>query len=537
MRQSWCTTNDAVKNTQGQLSHCNSGLLSFAFVEGRVPRVRLNRSTLQRVQSMTTSRPTQEVISLLLQPDPPIIESLSWVEHYIAPREEWVSVLVQEWLGLSQVGIDMTIARLAKVTSGNGNTNNAFACNVQNIVDSLMSFGAIYTARLAPEIPAAAHLQTEVVQRLEESRKMAIAQLQDRGELDTMSQNERQTLQKAKRVLREDVMVQKYAYIRVHLCPKRFPIFHRVDWKKRVIAEGRDYVVINKPSGLPVPPTVDNAIENVLYGAELAIGISRGKEKTREQLYITTRIDHVTEGLVVVGKSTAFVQKFNKLVYAKSRIDGNDEQSSQLSGCHGMVLRKWYRAVVVGPVSREGIVHHDVLMNVKIPGLPFLTLVLDGLSTISRDTKKVLPCSMIIHDCEPVCLNEDARTYWGVDSSANTYELNIELLTGRTHQIRSQLSAIGLPILGDCLYKPLSSSDENGHERRQQILECFDNPTKTISNLDSSGKRIIKEPKQGIGLQAYKLEVFHDGHLFTEKTGELNELPIVVDAGPPSWRE
>ena len=38
------------------------------------------------------------------------------------------------------------------------------------------------------------------------------------------------------------------------------------------------------------------------------------------------------------------------------------------------------------------------------------------------------------------------------------YECVIELLTGRTHQIRAQLSAVGCPLLGDPLYQPLASA-------------------------------------------------------------------------------
>ncbi len=39
------------------------------------------------------------------------------------------------------------------------------------------------------------------------------------------------------------------------------------------------------------------------------------------------------------------------------------------------------------------------------------------------------------------------------------HECLIELLTGRTHQIRAQLSAVGCPLLGDSLYAPLASRE------------------------------------------------------------------------------
>jgi hypothetical protein len=42
--------------------------------------------------------------------------------------------------------------------------------------------------------------------------------------------------------------------------------------------------------------------------------------------------------------------------------------------------------------------------------------------------------------------------------SERLYEVTVQLLTGRTHQIRAQLAAIGAPILGDVMYEPLAGA-------------------------------------------------------------------------------
>lgn len=53
------------------------------------------------------------------------------------------------------------------------------------------------------------------------------------------------------------------SYIRVHLYPKRFPMFYGDDvkWEDRILFDCHNFVVVNKPSGCQVPPRVDNCLE------------------------------------------------------------------------------------------------------------------------------------------------------------------------------------------------------------------------------------------------------------------------------------
>lgn len=63
----------------------------------------------------------------------------------------------------------------------------------------------------------------------------------------------------------QDIAINKHAFIRVHMHPKRFPAVYTVEWQECVIYNGADYVVIHKPAGVQVAPTVDNLLENVLF--------------------------------------------------------------------------------------------------------------------------------------------------------------------------------------------------------------------------------------------------------------------------------
>ena len=59
-----------------------------------------------------------------------------------------------------------------------------------------------------------------------------------------------------------NLYVQETQLCRVHTKPRRYSIEY--DWKSFIIFDCADFVVVNKPSGIPSHPSVDNVIENSL---------------------------------------------------------------------------------------------------------------------------------------------------------------------------------------------------------------------------------------------------------------------------------
>ncbi len=194
----------------------------------------------------------------------------------------------------------------------------------------------------------------------------------------------------------EDRPLPKGGYLRIHLQPKRFPVA-QVDWEKTLLAESEDYLIIAKPAGVPVHATVDNTSDNALNCLRAHTGLN---------LLVTQRLDLPVSGVLLFAKNPDFQKQFNRWLAERQ-------------------VEKHYRALVSG-VPATGPHLHFQEPSEKTPRRFSL---IDGPGW--------LRCEMTIHSAIPTPGGSDVA---------------VELHTGRTHQIRGQLSALGSPILGDKLY-------------------------------------------------------------------------------------
>lgn len=219
--------------------------------------------------------------------------------------------------------------------------------------------------------------------------------------------------------LKEDIQIASSTYIRAHTTPRRFLQMTSQQISELIQFESEDFLIIHKPSGLPVHDTVDNCYENLLRCLE-------GYLKTT--LYITHRLDVPTEGLILLAKTTAFQKYFNQLLAQKS-------------------VRKIYSAEVENSTQ------------ISLP------------SRLTHFMKKSLwaPKQIVespepeTQECQLHILNQKNFSF------QNTSRLEIELLTGRTHQIRAQLSFEGLPIVNDILYGACKNETEKLKKTNQKL--------------------------------------------------------------------
>ena len=169
-----------------------------------------------------------------------------------------------------------------------------------------------------------------------------------------------------------------------------------------VVSEDGYLLVVDKPAGLVVHPGAGST-SGTLVNALLERGIAGGEEPNRPG--VVHRLDRDTSGLMVLAKGEP---AYSKLVEAMS----------------GRRVRRVYRAVVVGEgLSQTGTVDSPVGRDPETP-----TLMAAG-------------------------VGRPAVTHFEVLREAEGHAmLRVRLETGRTHQIRVHLSAIGHPVYADPLY-------------------------------------------------------------------------------------
>ncbi len=218
----------------------------------------------------------------------------------------------------------------------------------------------------------------------------------------------------------EDLSIPTGAYLRIHTKPRRFPVLD-IDWKNLIVYSNEDFLIVNKPSGIPVHASVDNLQENLHFSFQKELAIP---------LFVTHRLDVPTRGLILFAKSAVFQNAFNTLLAERK-------------------IKKTYVALVEGHHISTGIIRHYMQPSPRAP-------------------KNV--CSTAQPGWQECLLEISSST----NQPGGLSELKINLLTGRTHQIRAQLAAQGAPIVGDVAYgaKKAYSEDKIELEARELEFTC-----------------------------------------------------------------
>jgi 23S rRNA pseudouridine1911/1915/1917 synthase len=217
----------------------------------------------------------------------------------------------------------------------------------------------------------------------------------------------------AERVLAEGVLVDGRPHAKSHRLvggeelefepPEQARPLAAEEMELRIAHEDEHLLVVDKPAGVVVHPAPGHARGTLVHGL-LAHDVAGGDA---ERPGIVHRLDRDTSGLMVVARSEEAHQRLQALVRRRE-------------------LERHYLALVVGrPRSRSG--------RIEAP--------------IGRDRRDPLR-----HSLDTDTPREAITHFELVELFPRHALLDVKLETGRTHQIRVHLAAVGLPVAGDRVY-------------------------------------------------------------------------------------
>ena len=178
--------------------------------------------------------------------------------------------------------------------------------------------------------------------------------------------------------------------------------------------EDEDIIAINKPAGMTVhagPGNPSGTLVNALLGRGMEL--SKGGDPLRPG--IVHRLDKETSGVILVAKNDAAHAKLGKAFQQRA-------------------VKKTYLALVQGILkektgSIELAIGRDPIHRTRM-------------ATARKSARGAAPANP-----------RHARTDWRVLAKADSTTLvEVQLHTGRTHQIRVHFSALKHPVVGDTLY-------------------------------------------------------------------------------------
>ena len=184
----------------------------------------------------------------------------------------------------------------------------------------------------------------------------------------------------------------------------------------RVLYEDEDCLILNKPCGLLTQKAspADLTLNEWLIGYLLAHRQTDEKELASFRPSVCNRLDRNTSGIVLCGKSLAGLQ--------------------YLSGCiRERTVRKFYRTICVGALREPAVIHGYLIKDSN-----------KNRVYVSRHS---LPAHHPDENFSPI------HTAYRPISATEAYTLlEVELITGKSHQIRAHLASTGHPLIGDYKY-------------------------------------------------------------------------------------
>lgn len=188
-----------------------------------------------------------------------------------------------------------------------------------------------------------------------------------------------------------------------------------------IVFEDEHVLLINKPQGIASqneddPLAGDSALTR-------AMAYLKGKNENTDHVHLCHRLDVQTGGLLLIVKD-------------------DESYESAVQAFTDRTFRKYYTCCVKGcPSRREEVMRAHLRKDAQI--------------------------SRVVVTDYPARGSQEIVTAYRVIKDGECARLEVELITGRTHQIRAHLAHIGHPILGDDKYGDRLLNRQLGLRRQQ----------------------------------------------------------------------
>lgn len=239
----------------------------------------------------------------------------------------------------------------------------------------------------------------------------------------------------------------------------------------QILENNSDFVVINKPAGLPSQATLESSEGTVIH----ALSAQYPDKFVHNELFLVHRLDKETSGIMLLAKNKKAKIEFDKMFSERK-------------------MKKIYWALTFGIPSRaEGVADWPLRKDPSRPNAYFA--VMNNVkgrnaSSHSIDSKSALTRFIVL------------KTFPKMGVSL------VECLpeTGRTHQIRVHMQALGVPLLGDKTY----SSNIIGHACAQWAVRHMLH-ARSLSWTNEDGQTFAFEAPLSDDFQTYLKRLEQEG--------------------------